>query len=63
VGQAGMHSTIFKFIQMFSNRFEFEPVKIWPSIAQNFSNKIWNCRELNKEQFSPLELFKLLNII
>jgi hypothetical protein len=44
---------------MFSNIFEFEPVRRCPSCAQNFSNKIWTCRELNKEQISSLKLFKI----
>jgi hypothetical protein len=52
---------LFLFIQMFSIRFKFEPVKRWPFDARKFSNKIWNCRELNKKQLSPLELFKLQN--
>jgi hypothetical protein len=33
---------LFLFIQMFSNGFEFEPVKRWHSGVGKFSNKIWN---------------------
>jgi hypothetical protein len=54
-GPARYAQHIFLFIQMFSNRLEFEPVKRWPSDAQKFSNQISNCRELHKE------LFKLQN--
>jgi hypothetical protein len=46
---------------MFSNAFEFEPIKRCPSIAQKFSIKIWNCRELNKEELFPLECLKIQN--
>jgi hypothetical protein len=38
------------FIQRFSNWLEFEMVQRISSHSQNISNKIWLCRELNKEQ-------------
>jgi hypothetical protein len=46
---------------MFSNGFEFELVKTWPSGPKTFSYKIWTCTELNEEQISPLDLFKIRN--
>jgi hypothetical protein len=38
-------------------------IKRWSSDVLKISNKIWMCRELNKEHISPLELFKILNEI
>jgi hypothetical protein len=43
---------------LFSIGFKFETVKRWSSVAQKFSYQIWTCRELNKEQLSPLEFFQ-----
>jgi hypothetical protein len=33
--------------------------KRWPSLVPKIQNKIWICRELNKEQISLLVLFKI----
>jgi hypothetical protein len=41
----------------------FDSDKKLPSQAQQYLNKIFACRELNKEQFSLLELFKFWNEI
>jgi hypothetical protein len=51
VGRPSTHST-FLFIQIFVNGFEFETVKRWPFGARKNSNKICNCRKLNKEKLS-----------
>jgi hypothetical protein len=36
-------------------------VKNWLSVDKKFSNKIWVCREFNKEQLSPYELLHIQN--
>jgi hypothetical protein len=40
-----------------------DSIKRWPSILGQFSNKIYICRELNKEQLSLFELFQIRDII
>jgi hypothetical protein len=49
----------FLFIQIFSNGFELEPVKRWPSIDRKFSNKRCNCWKLMKKTF-PIGTFQTL---
>jgi hypothetical protein len=48
------NSKIFKLIQLFKWAW-IVSIKMWPSRAQTFSNKIWMCSELNREQISSLE--------
>jgi hypothetical protein len=44
-----------------SNWFETETIHKMPSFAPTILNKIWICRELNKEQLSLFKLFKIQN--
>jgi hypothetical protein len=52
----------FLFFQKFSNGFKLEMVKDG-LLCSKFSYKICMFRELNKEQLSPLEVFKIRNVI
>jgi hypothetical protein len=51
----------FFYFSKFLNGFKIAMVQRFPS--GKFSNKIWNYRELNKEQVSSLKLFKIQNEI
>jgi hypothetical protein len=51
------------FFQNFPNGFELETVKRWSSDAWKFLYKNCTCMELNEEELSPLEFFKIWNVI
>jgi hypothetical protein len=53
----------FLFIQNIFYQFEFQMVQRISSHGRKFSNKLWICTELNKEQLSLLELSEIQAII